>query len=418
MLPRGGCVTTSFDVIVIGAGPTGSTAAGLLSKAGVRTLVLEREVFPRFHVGESLLPADLAIFARLGVSPASAGFLYKGGAEFIDERSGGHATYPFSDALPGTPDHAFEVERSKFDHWLAENARRLGADVRYGARVVSADADADGVRVATTTETWRARYLVDATGLDALLARRARTADTIVDFGLGATFTHFEQIDPEVEHELCTTDRGNVKILFVEGGWCWVIPLGGRKFSTGHVTRKKGLEPEWLLERIEESPFLSRITRGALRRNRPGIQASFSFHGRRQHGARFACVGDAGCFLDPIFSSGISLGMLAAEHIVDILVPALERGTEARPDLLDEHARHMSVAYDVFATLIHSFYHSNFLHDLFFSRDQDPLLRRGLTSVLAADVWRTDNPFQEMLMSSKRRRKELAPTQVGPSAPS
>ena len=410
-------MTSSFEVIVIGAGPTGSTTAGLLAKEGVRVLVLEREVFPRFHVGESLLPADLAIFERLGASPASAGFLHKGGAEFFDERIGGRAIYPFSDALPGTPDHAFEVERSKFDHWLAENARRLGADVRYGSRVVTAEADALGVRVSTENESFSARYLVDATGLDALIARRDKTTETIVDFGLAATFTHFESIDPAVDHELCVTDRGNVKIFFVDGGWCWVIPLGGRKFSTGHVTRKKGLQPEWLLERVAESPFLSRIAKGAVRRNRPGIQTSFSFHGKRQHGARFICLGDSACFLDPIFSSGISLGMVGAEHLVDALVPALRDGTEGRPDLADEHARHMSIAYDVFATLIQSFYHSDLLHGLFFAKEQDPILRKGLTSVLAADVWRTDNPFQDMLMSSKRRRRELPPTQVGSGAP-
>ena len=179
-----------FDVIVIGAGPTGSTTAGLLAQAGVRVLVLEREVFPRFHVGESLLPADLAIFARLGVSPAKAGFLYKGGAEFFDEAIGCRASYLFADGLPGTPDHAFQVERSKFDHWLAENARHLGADVRYGVRAQAVETDETCVRVRTAGETFTARYLVDATGLDALIARRDRAAQPIVDFGLAATFTH------------------------------------------------------------------------------------------------------------------------------------------------------------------------------------------------------------------------------------
>jgi hypothetical protein len=101
--------------------------------------------------------------------------------------------------------------------------------------------------------------------------------------------------------------------------------------------------------------------------------------------------------------------MLGAVHLVDTLLPALATGTEDREDLMDEHARHMGHAYDVFATLIHSFYHSSLLQDLFFADAQDPLLRKGLTTVLAGDVWRDDNPFQRMLMSSKRRRKTLVP---------
>jgi hypothetical protein len=168
-----------------------------------------------------------------------------------------------------------------------------------------------------------------------------------------------------------------------------------------------GLKPEWLDEQIERSPFLSTATRGAHRPHRPGMLGSFSFQSKKHHGTRWATLGDAACFLDPVFSSGVSLGMLGAELLVDVLTPALRAGNEDRADLLDAHHRHMGVGYNVFATLIHSFYHSNLLHDLFFSRDQNPLLRRGLTSVLAGDLWRADNPFQEKLMASVRRRKVL-----------
>ena len=397
------------DVIVIGAGPTGSTAASLLRLRGVSVKVLEREVFPRFHVGESLLPVDLPIFAKLGVDPGAEGFLRKGGAEFLDEAGGGHGHYPFADALPGTPDHAFEVERSKFDHFLSRRSEELGAEVRYGERVTSCAVQPDHVEVTTTKGRHQARYLVDATGLDALLSRRDRTAEPIVDFGLGALFTHVHEIDAGLDRALTVEEHGNVKILFVDDGWCWVIPLGGRKVSMGMVTRRKGLKAEWLDERIERSPFLSRVTRGAVRHQKPGVLASFSFHTREPHGARWASLGDAAAFLDPIFSSGVSLGMVGAEHLVEALVPALEDGTEDRRDLLAAHHRHMGRAYNVFATLINSFYHSNLLHHLFFSRDQDALLRKGLTSVLAGDVWRDDNPFQDKLMASKRRLKELVP---------
>jgi flavin-dependent dehydrogenase len=395
------------DVVVIGGGPSGSTVANLLAQAGVRVLVLEREVFPRFHIGESLLPCDLEAFRRLGIDPAREGFLYKGGAEFLDERIGGSVEYPFADALPGTPDHAYQVDRAKFDHVLLKRAEEVGAEVRQGERATAVDIGADGVRVTTARgETHEARYVIDATGQDALLGRRDKTTRPLVDFGLAATFRHWDELD--VERELCETWRGNIKILFVEDGWVWAIPLGGRRISVGLVSRKKGIKSEWLDATIAASPFLSRVTKAGKRSAKPGMIAAFSFHNEKQHGARWATAGDAACFLDPVFSSGVSLGMVGSMDLADRLVPALREGREAEATLMDEHARHMGHAYDVFATLIYSFYHTGLLHGLFFAKEQDAMLRKGLTSVLAGDVWRDDNPFQQKLMGSKRRVVRLS----------
>jgi flavin-dependent dehydrogenase len=402
-------MSSMYDVIVIGGGPAGSTAANLLAQAGVSVLVIEREVFPRFHIGESLLPCDLAVFRRLGFDPAAAGFLYKAGAEFLDERIGGHREYVFADALAGTPDHAYQVERATFDHLLLRRAEEAGARVHQGERATDVAFGEDGVTVSTDRASYRARYVIDATGQDAMLGRRAHTTRQLLDFGLAATFGHFEDLDPEIDRELCETARGNIKVIFVDDGWCWAIPLGRRRISVGLVTRRRGLQREWLDRAIAASPFLTRVLRGARRVRTPGLLASFSFHNQKQHGPRWACAGDAACFLDPVFSSGVSLGMVGAAHLVDALVPALRESRENDPALLDDHARHIGHAYNVFATLIHSFYHTSLLRGLFFSPEQDPILRKGLTTVLAGDVWRDDNPFQEKLMASQRRRVELVP---------
>lgn len=398
-----------YDAIVIGAGPSGSTAANLLAQQGVSVLVLERQRFPRFHIGESLLPIDVPLFTRLGVDPATQGFVRKAGAEFLHEAIGARMTYTFADALPGTPDHAYQVERSVFDHWLARRAEEVGAEIHYDERVVSCDVEEGHVSVTTTAATYEARYVVDASGQDAFFARRDKSVELIDDFGLAAAFTHLHDVDPGVERELLDDAGGSIRILYVDRGWCWVIPLGDRRVSVGLVSRVKGLRAEWLEEQIERSPFVSQVARGARQPKRPLLFGSFSFQNRRHHGARWTTLGDAGCFLDPVFSSGVSLGMLSGELLARVLAHALKAGTESRADLMDEHVRHMGVGYNVFATLIKTFYHSDLLHDLVFSKDQDPALRKGLTSVLAGDLWRTDNPFQNMLMSSPRRRKILVP---------
>lgn len=414
-----------FDVIVIGGGPSGSTAANLLVQGGLSVLVLEKDHFPRFHIGESLLPCDLPIFERLGVDPAAKGFLHKAGAEFVDERIGGHTEYTFAGGLPGTPDHAFQVDRATFDQWLLERAKELGAEVHEGERVVSATTPEPGGTdevVVMTTAThatergtipegrYTARYLIDATGQDAVLGRMKKTTRPLEDFGMGAAFTHFEELTPEIDEELCVTRRGNIKVLFVDDGWCWAIPLGGRRISIGLVSRRRGIKPEWLEETIAASPLLTRITAGAKRVRRPQLLTSWSFHNAKQHGARWTCTGDAACFIDPVFSSGVSLGMVGATHVADTILEAFAKGHEGDATLMDAHALHVSHGYTSFATLVNSFYHTSLLHTLFFSAEPNLEWKRGLTSMLAGDVWRKDNVFQDMLLASKRRRRELLPT--------
>lgn len=401
-----------LDVIVIGGGPAGSTAAHLLAQAGVKVLVIEREVFPRFHIGESLLPRDLEIFQRLGLDlEGVAAHVHKRGAEMYEEASHRHAVYLFADSLAGTATHAFQVDRARFDLALLEGAERAGARVQQGERVKDVALEGpDDVEVVTDKGRYRGRYVLDATGQDSLFAHRHKSRERIEEFGQAVVFRHFDELAPAIAEELAAT--GNIKILFVEDGWLWAIPLaGGQRLSVGLVSRKKGIEKGWLDAAIEESPELRRLLRGARPEGPHTRLGSFSFFNRRPHGARWACVGDAACFLDPVFSSGVTFAMLGASHAADALVPALAEGREGEPGLMDAHAAYMTHGYSVFATLILSLYQRRLLPGLFFTAEQDPELRRGLTTVLAGDVWRDDNPFQNQLWSSVRRRFEI-PTHV------
>ena len=392
-------IDNGVDVIIIGGGPAGSTAANLLSQAGHRVRLLEKEHFPRFHIGESLLPIDLPIFARLGVQLDPAAFIRKDGAEFIDERSGQSATFLFSEALDGTPKSAYQVERSRFDHVLLQRAAALGADVRQGVAVQEVITDQAGASVLTKDgATHRARFIIDATGQDALLARTNHTVQPLKGFGIAAVFRHYDGIDPAIAAELMAT--GNIKVLMVPMGWMWLIPLAGRRLSVGIVSQKTGLGPELLASATAESPLIQRLIAGA-EATEPRIIRNFSYRNRRAYGTRWACIGDAACFLDPVFSSGVSLAMLSAEFLTDRLGAALREGREADPQLMAAHSKHMEVGYRSFAALIHRFYNHEMVRRLFFVETRGEVMRSGITSVLAGDLWREkENPFQQTLLRS------------------
>ena len=387
------------DVLVIGGGPAGSTTANLLAHAGHDVLVLEKEVFPRFHIGESLLPIDLPIFERLGVKLDYKDFIRKDGAEFIDERTGATATFVFREGLEGTPKNAYQVERSRFDHHLLKQAEARGAKVRYGVRVEGMAVEDGAVRVDTKTDgTFRARYMVDATGQDAFMARSNRTVQPLKGFGCVAVFRHYDGLAPAIFEEL--TASGNIKVLMVPDGWMWVIPLAGPRLSVGIVSRHAITTPKETLDKaIAASPIIQRLTVGATR-TEPRIIRNFSYRNRQPYGPRWGCAGDASCFLDPVFSSGVSLAMLAGESLAEKVSAALRAGTEDDPNLLAAHAKRMEIGYKTFAAIVYRFYHAELVDRLFFQDTEGAPLRAGITSVLGGDFWRDDNRFQEMLLRS------------------
>ena len=248
-----------WDVIVAGAGPGGSTIAALLAMAGKRVLVVERETFPRFHIGESLLPASGLVRSVLGIEPDPADFFHKRGAQFIDESTGRVQTFDFAEALPGPQRFAWHVERARFDKILRDRAEELGAVLRHRFIVEDVDTDADGVRVRIgpagegagdagsgerTIE--RGRYFIDATGQDRFLARKHGSGRPLERFGRAAVFTHFAGLSPEAQAEI--GPHNDIRVVIIPDGWLWGIPLTGHRLSVGMVKRTPGLrrsDPDW-----------------------------------------------------------------------------------------------------------------------------------------------------------------------------
>jgi flavin-dependent dehydrogenase len=391
--------TSEWDVIIAGVGPGGSSTAIQLAGAGVRVLVLERDFFPRFHVGESLLPATELVVETLGIEVDPKVFLFKRGAQFVCETTGRVQSFDFSQAMPGPQRYAWHVDRAGFDTILRDRAIEAGAEVRHGVTVEDVHFEADRVRVTAGGEVLHSRYFIDATGQDRLLARKHDSVQPYERFGKAAAYMRFGEIGAAARDEFAPNN--DIRIVVIPDGWLWAIPLTGDRLSVGLVSRKSGLRRERLTEYLDGSPLFQRLLEGAALEETCLI-GNFSFENTAASGARYSCVGDAACFIDPVFSSGVTLAIHRGLAVAARLIPALEAGSEAEPELMVPVEMSMRKGYDTFAALVYRFYNTNFVDNLIFGAPDEGRLRAGVISVLAGDVFRDDNDFQDMLLSSRR----------------
>lgn len=399
--------TPIWDVIVAGAGPGGCATAIHLAEAGAKVLVLERETFPRFHIGESLLPAAELLVSALGVEPDPNVFLFKRGAVFVCEETGRSQTFDFGEALAGPQRYAWQVDRARFDTLLRDRAVDAGAHVAHRVEVDDVDFSEGGVRVSVRDvdgeerplRIERARYFVDATGQDRLLARKFRSVRTYERFGRAAVFTHFSELSEATQLEFAPNN--DIRIVMIRDGWLWAIPLTNNRLSVGLVSRKPGLRRKWLDDHLESSALFNRLLDGATRHD-TNLIGNFSFENTQASGPRYCCVGDAACFIDPVFSSGVSLAIIRGLTVAERLAEALASNREDDPALMAPIEASMQRGYDTFAALVYRFYNTRFVDNLIFGAPTEGPHRAGVVSVLAGDVFRDDNPFQDMLLHSKR----------------
>ena len=387
-------MTPSFDVVVAGGGPAGSSTANFLAQRGRRVLVAEREKFPRFHIGESLLPFANDLWKELGVFEAlDRRYLHKPGAHFCHEGSGEELTYYFARAIrPGNP-YAFQVKRAEFDQLLLDRAREVGAEVREETRVADVRTDAGGVTVrldgAGGQEEVRARAFVDATGRDALVARHHdwKEPDDLIttNVAVHSMYTGVERLPGG--------DEGNITVGLFEGGWYWVIPFKDGDTSVGMVLEKdraraaRGLDPDAIFDRtLAALPQLFARLGAARRILAVGSQANWSYRCRRFAADRMLLVGDAAAFVDPLFSTGVLLAVQGARFAADELEGALKDGDFSAARFARYQVR-CEAGMQVFKNLVHEFYGRD-LRRLLTASARHPTICKVITSILAGDVYK------------------------------
>jgi flavin-dependent dehydrogenase len=390
------------DVLVIGGGPAGSTAAALLARRGHKVIALEKAHHPRFHIGESLLPMNLPIFERLGVLDKVRDLgVFKRGADFEADNERGYNTFAFARALGNSPPNSYQVLRQDFDKMLFEHARDCGADAREGHEVLGVEQRGPRdsrleVRAAGHSYIIQTRYVVDATGRDALLSSKKRLRRKNRRHQSAAIFGHFRGAERRTGE-----DAGNISIYGFEHGWMWMIPLPGGVMSVGAVCRpdylkqRRGRTVDFLFETLKQSAALwRRLEHAELIDNEVRITGNYSYDSARMGGRGWVLIGDAFAFLDPVFSTGVYLAMSGAEQAAALVDTAL-REPPREAALLRKLEKRQRAGMARFAFFIYRF-NGPVMKQLFRSPRNTWQLEQGLISMLAGDLFDTPKVLRRL----------------------
>jgi len=386
------------DVVVIGAGPSGSIASALLRKRGWDVLVLEGARFPRFSIGESLLPHCLDFVEEAGMLDAieKQGFQFKNGAAFL--RGDEYGDFDFSQKFGEGRDSTFQVTRATFDKVLADEAEKLGVEIRYETRVTAVDIKGDKPRVRAVDAQGKeyeveGKFLLDASGF-------ARVLPKLLDLEIPSPFAPRNAVFTQVADGSAPDafDRYKVQIIVHpqhRDVWYWLIPFPNGRCSIGCAATPEFLAnyPEQLDERLKqligEEPFLKRVLEKAVWDTPVRGMAGYSANVKSMHGKGFALLGNAAEFLDPIFSSGITIAMRSSSMAARVLDRQLRGETV---DWTTEFEVPLRKGVDTFRAYVKAWYDGRF-QDIMFAKNQPAGIRGMICAILAGYAWDESNPF-------------------------
>jgi flavin-dependent dehydrogenase len=392
------------DVLVIGGGPAGSTIAALLAQKGRHVVIIEKDRFPRFHIGESLLPLNLPLFQRLGVADEVERIgVYKPGAEVISDGHAQATTFRFDDNPYLGVGHSYHVRRADFDKLLLDNSRRLGATVLEGTRVTEVELRAEGrSRVMAdgpdgAPSAWLPRFLVDASGRDTLLLRRLGFKRVDKHNNTAAVFGHFRSVPRRNGNA-----EGMITMHLFQHGWFWMIPLPDDVMSVGMVgtrsffrTRSEDLD-SFFARAVAASPSVAERMVNAEPITPLVATGNYSYDSRHYAGNGYILIGDAAAFIDPLFSSGVMMAMSSAAFGAEVVHAWLDDRKLGRR-LMRNYEHRVRRGLNSLSWLIYRI-NTPVLRDIFMASFDLFNTRNGLLAILAGDFYE-----QPRLLSPLRR---------------
>jgi flavin-dependent dehydrogenase len=385
------------EIIIIGAGPSGSIAGALLHNQGFKVTILERQLFPRFSIGESLLPQCMEFIKQAGMLEAlnSARFQFKNGASFV--RGDLQTEFSFEDKFSPGMGTTFQVQRGRFDKLLADEAARMGVDIQWQMEVLAADFAADRPELTVRNHqgevmTYSADFVLDASGFGRILPR-------LLDLESPSGFPVRQALFGHIEDRIGVGqwDRNKIRITVHpehKDVWYWLIPFSNGRSSVGVVAEPDFVQgwdsnDQALKDIIHQDPSLTRLLQNAVFDEKINTIVGYSANVKSLYGKGYALLGNAGEFLDPVFSSGVTIAMKSASLAAEVLSRQFNNESV---DWQKDYAEPLQRGVNTFRVFVDAWYDGRF-QDVIFHPRQQPEVKAMISSILAGYAWDENNPY-------------------------